>query len=182
MEQYVALDGGGQLTIRDEGLRLRIRATAALPQIGLYKVWIYGRGEPVLLGTMTPEGKQLVVERVFTRQTLRQQHCEPIQGGWVQLFHKFAKQQPFQTMRGWQGICQDRLIQQGLEQHWKCLLEKREGNIIWVAAPFSPQREIPLLPLICLAQVKQMGQQRYLIWKFAEGKPVLPDEYENKQG
>ena len=48
------MEGGGALEVRQEGSRVKFTAERQRDEVGLYKVWLRGRGE-FLLGTLIPE-------------------------------------------------------------------------------------------------------------------------------
>lgn len=58
------MEGGGTLSLEEEGLRVHLRAVCPDDGRGLYKVWVRGRGGSLLLGTLTPENGRLAPEPV----------------------------------------------------------------------------------------------------------------------
>ena len=56
MEQKWQMQGGGTLTLSQEGNRVRLEAERPEDSQGLYKVWLTGaQGGRLLLGTLAPE-------------------------------------------------------------------------------------------------------------------------------
>ena len=66
------MEGGGTLSLEEEGLRVHLRAVCPDDGRGLYKVWVRGRGGSLLLGTLTPENGRLALSRTLSRSTLGQ--------------------------------------------------------------------------------------------------------------
>ncbi len=69
------MEGGGTLSLEEEGLRVHLRAVCPDDGGGLYKVWVRGRGGSLLLGTLTPENGRLALSRTLSRSTLGQAGC-----------------------------------------------------------------------------------------------------------
>ena len=71
MEERMKMRGGGTLTLRREGARVRMEAERSEDGQGLYKVWLHGdQGGKLLLGTLAPEGDALRLSRTMSVGTL----------------------------------------------------------------------------------------------------------------
>ena len=79
MSELWRLEGGGTLSLQEDGLRVRLEAVR--PEDGrLYKVWVWGDGGRFLLGTPAPERGALRLCRTVSRQSLMQAGCWPVRG------------------------------------------------------------------------------------------------------
>ena len=66
MEERMKMRGGGTLTLRREGARVRMEAERSEDGQGLYKVWLHGdHGGKLLLGTLVPEQGRLMLRRTL---------------------------------------------------------------------------------------------------------------------
>ena len=90
MEQRFTLEGGGVLTVREEGLRAVVTAQRPNDGRGLYRAYLQGAGGQVLLGTMAPEGAALKVRRTFSLDELRRKGAWPPRGGRAELSFSFT--------------------------------------------------------------------------------------------
>lgn len=84
------MEGGGTLTLEEEGIRVRLWAVRPDDGRGLYKVWVRGRGGSLLLGTLIPERGRLALSRTLSRSTLEQAGCWPVTGGNSVLVFSFT--------------------------------------------------------------------------------------------
>ena len=70
--------GGGTLTLRREGARVRMEAERPEDGQGLYKVWLHGdHGGKLLLGTLVPEQGRLMLRRTLSVDALERAGCWP---------------------------------------------------------------------------------------------------------
>ena len=70
MVEKIMLEGGGTLSLREDGPRVHTEARRQNDGQGLYKVWLRGGGKGrLLLGTLVPEGGELVLSRTLSRRT-----------------------------------------------------------------------------------------------------------------
>ena len=69
------MEGGGTLTLEEEGPRVRLEAVRPEDRRGLYKAWALGPGGSALLGTLVPEGDRLRLARTVSRQSLARAGC-----------------------------------------------------------------------------------------------------------
>ncbi len=177
------LEGGGWLTLEEAGGRVRFHVTRHQDGLGLYKVWIWGRGGRTLLGTMMPQGEMLVLERTLTRSGLQAAGCYPVVGGEVVMAFSFQPQEKKpkpQFPSGWQREetpstrLEDPLLRQSLGTgEW--LVEEGEGGFR-LACRYQPKEEMGLVPLFCLCRWEELEGTAYLVWKFDEkGRPIVWD-------
>ena len=86
------MSGGGTLSIREDGLRVYLEARREADGLGLYKVWLTGRGSGrFLLGTLAPEGERLRLRRNLSRTQLEMADCWPVAGAESKLAFSFAR-------------------------------------------------------------------------------------------
>lgn len=168
--------GGGTLEVRPEGLRVRFLARRPEDGRGLYKVWLHGdRGGKLLLGTLAPQGGQLVLARTLSLGELERAGC------WPQLRARCDLAFPFAGGReegGW--ICEERperlladpVLRAAVPGPMLC---RRGAEGFSLAAPFRPERPLPLVPLVCLARPERWGGRLRLVWDFdRDGTPRPP--------
>ena len=168
--------GGGTLEVRPEGLRVRFLARRPEDGRGLYKVWLHGdRGGKLLLGTLVPQGGQLVLTRTLSLGELERAGC------WPRLRARCDLAFPFAGGReegGW--ICEERperlladpVLRAAVPGPMLC---RRGAEGFSLAAPFRPERPLPLVPLVCLARPEQWGGRLRLVWDFdRDGTPRPP--------
>ena len=71
MEGSMEMRGGGTLTFRQEGPRVRLQVRREADGRGLYKAWLRGDGGGAcLLGTLIPEGGELQLCRTLSVEEL----------------------------------------------------------------------------------------------------------------
>ena len=66
------MEGGGTLSLREEGPRVHLEAARPDDGRGLYKAWVRGRQGSLLLGTLVPEAGGLRLRRTVSRSSLEQ--------------------------------------------------------------------------------------------------------------
>jgi hypothetical protein len=164
------LEGGGTLTLRQEGANVRCEAERSQDGAGLYKVWLRGsRGGKFLLGTLAPEGERLGLRRTVPLRELERCGCWPVERAEAVLAFSFRKS-------GW-------YCEQHPERHVKgntlrgslpspMLCRKGEGRV-YLAAPFQTDSPVAVPELFCLAHLERLEGRQYLVWAFdEEGWPV----------
>lgn len=173
MSENIPMQGGGTLTVCQEGGRVRLFAVRELDRRGLYKVWVQGKnGAKKLIGTLVPEGRQLCLNRTFSVQELEQSSCWPIAESEAVLAFPFQKsswyceQHPEQLIR-------DQELKRAFRSPMLCC--RQEGSFR-LAAPLRTDKPVALEPIVCLACMEQIEGRPHLIWKFdGEGKPIVPE-------
>lgn len=177
MERRFTLDGGGSLTVQEEGLRAVMTAERPVDGKGLYKAYLRGPAGRALLGTLAPEGGRLVVKRRLTVDGLKRQGAWPPVGGEVELAFPFETGQPPQgwnwTEPGELSFGEPLLARMAARQGR--VLCRRMGEGFALAYPFSCGRPFPLPALFCLARVASINGGSYVLFHFGEdGWPRLP--------
>lgn len=172
------MEGGGTLSLREEGPRVHLEAARPDDGRGLYKAWVRGRQGSLLLGTLAPEAGGLRLRRTVSRSSLGQAGCWPVTGGNCVLTY------PFPGAGGpgsvWapeplpERLCRDPLVKESLRGR-SGFCGRRDGALCLLSAPFRPDRPFPIPVLFCLARVESRGGRPWLVWAFdLEGTPVLP--------
>ncbi|MFI3251298.1 MAG: hypothetical protein R3Y07_10135 [Eubacteriales bacterium] len=92
MNKIFALEGGGSLSIKDQGAYYYIEAIRPNDGKGLYRAVVHGLTGSQALGTLTPEGEMIRLARMIPRTTLERWSCFPITGGECQCFFVFGEQ------------------------------------------------------------------------------------------
>ena len=166
--QEIRLDGGGTLSVWEDGALAHMQVRRSDDRRGLYKVWIRGMGGRVLLGTLAPEQGELRLRRRLSRSQLERERCWPVVGGEVVLAFSFG-QEGWQREEHPERLVNDVVLRQSMKG--KSMLLRQAGSGFLLSTPFDTGRPFPLTPLFCLAKVE--GGR--VIFSFdREGKPVLP--------
>lgn len=175
MEERLAMRGGGELVLRQEGLKVHLTAQRPSDGRGLYKVWLHGdQGGKLLLGTLAPEGGALRLRRTLSVGTLERAGCWPHFWAEAPLAFSFAAQD------GGKWYCEQdpaRLMSDPVlkGQIRGSMLCRKDPEGFSLAAPFRTDAPIPLSALFCLAQVERWGGRAHLVWSFdPDGRPKIP--------
>ncbi|MGM9661530.1 MAG: hypothetical protein ACI3WR_00365 [Oscillospiraceae bacterium] len=166
-ELPLLLEGGapaGKLRWVQEGLYYQIEALADQRREGIYRAYLSCENGERLLGVMEPRGQGMYCRKRFAEQQLR--GLGRWQGGLLRRSGGDGGWQPYAGELGgeWGG----RVGAEGA-------LTRPEGELRLVALPYDRGAPFPLTELFCLAQLRQIGGRRYVVYAFSpEGKPVLP--------
>lgn len=167
------LAGGGSLTVREEGVRVRLEAVRPDNGLGVYKVWVRGAGGRMLLGTLEPENGLLRLGRTLSRRSLEQAGCWPVSGGEAVLAVPLRP-----AGSGWRReerpgrLLEDAVLRESAGEG-ALLLRWEEGGFS-LAAAYDPDRPFPLAPLFCLGHVEDVGGRLHLVYCFDNaGRPRL---------
>lgn len=168
---------GGAVTVRQEGDRAVCQAIRPADGGGLYKAWLLGGGERVLLGTLIPEGGALRLRRVMEVAALKRQGVWPPEGGEVVLAYSFAPEAVLPPDWCWTD-CPGRLLGEralsGCLRGVKRGLLKRDMEGFFLAFSWSGHESFPIPPLFCLARVERLGAGWYVVFRFSrQGRPEL---------
>ena len=146
MERRFTLEGGGALTVREEGLRAVLAAQRPDDGRGLYRAYLLGpEGGPALLGTMAPEGKILVIRRTISLDELRRQGAWPPCGGRAELSFSFTGNA---ATEGWRWAdpaalpFRDGELRRAASRLGRTLY-RQEGEGFALACPFSCREPFP---------------------------------------
>ena len=178
MSEQWRMEGGGTLSLREDGPRVRLEAVRPDDGRGLYKAWVRGPGGSFLLGTLLPEKGSLRLVRTVSRSSLEQAGCWPVTGGSGVLTYAFSSQpgeeNAWRPERHPEQLCRDALVRESLYGR-KGFCSKRKGEVLLLSAPFRPQEPFPLPLLFCLARVEVRGGRPWLVWELnRDGLPQLP--------
>lgn len=173
MEHRLDMRGGGTLTLRQEGPRVRLEAARPEDGRGLYKVWVTGRGGGrLLLGTLAPEGKELRLRRTLSVGELERAGCWPMSGAEAPLAFPFSASERWYCEQHPERLTADPLVREQLKGPLLCR-KGRDG--FRLAAPFRTDAPVLLDALFCLARVEQLEGRPHLVWVFdREGRPKIP--------
>ena len=169
--------GGGTLTLRREGARVRMEAERSEDGQGLYKVWLHGdHGVKLLLGTLVPEQGRLMLRRTLPVDALERAGC------WPQLWAEAALAFSFSPRDSGAWYCEqhpERLVSDPVlkgQLKGSMLCRKGEGAFS-LADPFRTDRPLRLNALFCLSQVERWEGRPHLVWTFdQEGRPKIPNK------
>ena len=179
MEEHLSMNGGGVLTLRQEGPRVHIQAERPADGRGLYKVWLHGdHGGKLLLGTLVPEGGALRLSRVVSVSALERAGCWPRFRAEAPLAFSFSDQP------GGRWYCEqhpERLVSDPLlrSRLRGAMLCRRQDGAFALSAPFRTDRPVRLPALACLARVERRDGQLHMVWEFdSQGNPKPPHKLE----
>ena len=166
MAKRFELDGGGWLSVDEDGGLVRLEVRREDDGCGLYKVWLKGTGGGRrLLGTLSPEAGGLRLCRRVTRESLMRDGCWPLAGGECILAFSFGS--------GWRRQSCPKLndpIAGRLEG--RQVLMCREGEALHIALPFDTGRPFPLPGLFCLGRVERIEGATHVVYTFdRQGRP-----------
>lgn len=177
MERRFTLEGGGALTVREEGLRAVLAAQRPDDGRGLYRAYLLGPEGRALLGTMAPEGKILVIRRTLSLDELRRQGAWPPCGGRAELSFSFTGNA---ATEGWRWAdpaalpFRDGELRRAASRLGRTLY-RQEGEGFALACPFSCREPFPIPDLFCLAEPAELEGRRHVLFRFdAVGWPLPP--------
>ena len=170
MEHRLEMEGGGTLTLKQEGAYVRLEARRAPDGQGLYKVWLLGgQGRRMLAGTLAPEGGDLRLRRRLSVGQLEQEGCWPPEGAEAVLTFSFAQRGEWYCESRPGQLVEDDLLRQLLRRPMLC---RKTGDGFQLAAPFVRDRPVVLSTLLCLARVVRVEGRPHLVWSFDRlGRP-----------
>ena len=153
------LQGGreiGTVRVREEGLYLRFTARMNGCTEGIRRAYLQFENGEQLLGVMEPDGSGMCCTRCFAKQQL------------CRLGALCAA-----SLRGRDEICwqsyDGRLPGRFAAQIRKTgSLQRREGDSILLALPYSADAPFPLTELFCLASFSQIDGRDYIVYRFSE--------------
>lgn len=177
MRKQFSLEGGGMLSLWEEGERVFFRVEGPECVGYVYKVWLTGeRGDEMLLGTPGQEHKMLRLFRTISRSQLEYAGCWPVCGVRMQKIPKRSREEG-------QWYCEEhpeRLIPylfKNKKRGDRGMLCRKRQDEIQLACPFFHERPVLLSELFCFAQVKNINGMRYLVWCFdGDGNPKIRTE------
>lgn len=174
MEERLSMEGGGALTLRQDGPRVRLEAERPADGRGLYKVWLRGdQGGRLLLGTMVPEGGVLRLSRTLSISALERAGCWPQFRAEAPLTFSFNGAGSWYCEQHPERLLADPVLRAQVRGPMLCL---REGEGFSLSAPFRSDRPFPLPGLFCLARTERREGRLYLVWPFdREGRPLVRD-------
>ena len=136
MVEKIMLEGGGTLSLREDGPRVHTEARRQNDGQGLYKVWLRGGGKGrLLLGTLVPEGGELVLSRTLSRRTLEDAGCWPVAGGRAVMAYPFTEESAgewYWEEEPWKLVSDPVLVQAA--RSWGPLLVQRGREEVRLAA------------------------------------------------
>lgn len=174
------MEGGGRLTLWEEGPRVLFRCERGLSTDGIYKVWIRGDGGEMLLGALVPEGGVLSLCRTLSVMELRRCGCWPVRRARCVMTCQFARRG--NGPAGWYWEEEPARFVDGETRalgEWCRMLCRKNQNGTQLACPVGGNPPIPLVHLFCLAQVQQLRGETFLVWQFLpDGTPSFPKKSE----
>ena len=152
----------GRLRWKKEGLYIELEALTDQPFAEIVRAYLRCEGGERLLGVMEPWGGGMRCRKRFAEPQLRS--LGRWQGGILR-----RSGEPLWSPYGGEikGEWGKRLPREGV-------LTRKEGALRLAALPYPVGESFPLTELFCLAEIRQIGGLRYVVYTFSEeGKPVL---------
>mgnify|MGYP005780110759 FL=1 len=176
MAELWSMEGGGTLSLREEGLQVRLEAVRPSEGQGLYKAWLRGQNGRFFLGTLLPEPGRLRLIKRVSRSSLERAGCWPVVGGVIE---RYSVSESGGDPGGWlpaaepERLCRDPLVRESLRgQLGFCVKRGEEGAML--SAPYRPSQPFPLPLLFCFARLEMRGGRPWLVWTFDwEGNPIF---------
>lgn len=172
MAETIELAGGGRLCLTEDGAFVRCEATRPNDGRGIYKVWLQGRGNDFLLGTLIPEGDGLRLCRRVSRDSLERADCWPVKSGRCVLALSFLR-------KGWvREAVEPRMSDSILRRAARGLsaLVREDGDGFAIALPFDTARPFALAPVFCFARMERVEGRLCAVFRFdAQGRPQMQD-------
>lgn len=169
----------GELTVRQEGLYLRLRAVCGLPGGGLRRAFAVGRTGEVRLGILVPEGGSLVPEGGSLAAERRLSVREAAAAGELVRGEVWPVGVP--EGESWsEGVFSRRLplapeLQKALGETSGALYASGPGGGFLLALPYDPRQRFPLETLFCLARISILRGRAYAVYAFdGAGRPLPP--------
>ncbi len=183
MTQTLPLESGkGTALITTRGTQVTLTLSQSDDRRGLYKGYLRGKGGRMELGTLMPEGVQLVLRRNLSCATLEHRGLWPILGVGTCLAYATPPVRKGKPSSTWQKEPRPHqwIANQSLSHHLQALqgsLMRSRGEFLELALPWNEKENFPIPPLFCLSTVKAIHGQPHLIFAFHKnGKPMLPPE------
>lgn len=175
MGRQIALEGGGTLTVREEGVWVVLEAARPDDRLGLYKVWLWGLRGKTLMGTLTPTGGQLRLSRRVSRTRLEQEGCWPVTGGETVMAYAFVDQNRGPGQWRWEENPAQHLrdpVLVSAARRWGGMYLRWREREFQLAVEYSTQREFPLAAAFCLAKIQFWENRQWVVFDFDEnGNP-----------
>lgn len=172
MQRQIGLEGGGTLTVREDGARVHFSAVRTDDARGLYKVWLRGVNGRLLLGTLVPEGGELRLSRAMSRATLEREGCWPVAGGETVMAYPFGRGNT-RGAGGWHWHEQPHKLLRDpplvrAARGWGAMYHRADAQGFALAARYSPGHEFPMIPIFCFARVERVCGHLCAVWEFDE--------------
>lgn len=167
----------GILTAKRQGLRTLFHVRCPKWGEGVYKIWLQGEREALLLGTLVPEGEVFTLERSISNAMLREKGVEHCAAAMV-VSEGVAEATPAERTgsewRSTQGL-ELPALEAGLAREIRGLKGGRwrpiQGGIA-VTCPWVIGQPMPCMPLCCFASWSP-ERGGTLAWMLDEtGKPM----------
>lgn len=172
--------GKGTAQVSTHGNHVELTLSQGDDRKGLYKGYLRGKGGRMELGTLMPEGGQLVLRRNLSCATLEHRGLWPILGVGTCLAYVTPPVRKMKLSPSWQKELRPHqwIANQGLSHHLQSLqgsLMRSRGEFIELALPWNEKDKFPIPPLFCLATAKTINGQPHFIFAFHKnGSPMLP--------
>jgi hypothetical protein len=182
---YIRGNLEGYLALEPRGDRVALSVSCNDDQGGIYRGVLYGEKGRLSLGTLIPKDGQLMLHCVLPSQTL-----DPIgtiqKGEAVLSFPASAPASPSASVApsaqgsdlpGWrteptpERLFDDPVLMEAAKKERHAWIRQEKG-VVFLALPW--EREFPLVPLFCFAQIMRQEEKRYAVFALdSRGMPVV---------
>jgi hypothetical protein len=166
----------GTLQVTPLGDRTEIFLSCHDDKTGIYKGILYGTDGSIPLGTLLPksETESMTLRRIFPNTQIEK--IGEIQRGEAVL--SYAAGQSRDELPGWESesmperLFRDPVLAEAAKKQKQAWIRKEHDKVL-LALPFW-QKEFPMLPLFCFAQVQSLAGKLYAVFTLdTGGNPVL---------
>ena len=170
MDKFPLTRGGeaaGELEIREEALYTRFTARCRPAGEGLWCAWAVGESGELRLGVLEPAGEALVISRRFSQRLTRplrkllRGEARPAGGPAGEGASPAAwRREPAPA-----GMFRSPWLRRQL-QGVRGALARPWAEGVELALPCDPGTPFPLTAMFCLADVRTIGEGRYVLYRF----------------
>lgn len=155
----------GEVTLREDGVRVEICAAMEDPGDGLYRAVLAGERGELSLGVMEPKEGKLVVRR-------RPERCETAKLGALkcvqaQCAYQFRRKPVWTLTERPAELFRDEFLRSRLEPVRGAWWRRTEGRLV-LALPLRIGEAFPLEAFFCFARVERVEQEVCVVYAFDE--------------
>lgn len=171
MDKFPLTQGGeavGELEVLEEALYTRFIARCRPLGEGLWCAWAVGEKGELRLGVMEPAGEELCISRRFSGRM-----TQPL-GRLLRGEARPARQAREEAGEGAESWRPEAAPARLFRTPWlrrqlqgaRGVLTRPWAEGMELALPYHPASPFPLTPLFCLARIRVIGEERYVVYRF----------------
>jgi hypothetical protein len=169
---YIRGNREGCLTLEPQGDRSALSIFCNDDEAGIYRGVLYGEKGRLSLGTLIPKDGKLILHCVLPNHQL--ESIGAIEKGEAILSYPASSQST--DLPGWrreptpERLFDDPVLMEAAKRVKHAWI-RQENGVLFLALPW--EREFPLLPLFCFAQIMLLEKKRYAVFALdSRGMPV----------